>query len=356
MAWSVVQSRLLRIAGALLPLTLVAAERFVPQYDSYPPTYTGAQPIRPSYRLIVGDAADTAAIDEPQQRGARPSARLAQRGELPKAYRRSPYEERYDESPMAPRAVRDDSTSSPIRHQSRKFPAEAYEHRGAQISGEYTIRPVAETVTESDTPQAEGQLQPVEVLEGSGQSYWSTDANCQSCNVQGESICDPYYRCHTCDRAPCPCPTDEVLTYYRCNYYGHYPTFWRPWPDGFLKYRPQVKETMYDRFRKPEQGSLAPFDAGAGAAPPATGLEPPPLPTPTTPPQLLPNEDLPQPRQQPVLPPPRNRGSAPPPLLEENAPAPAAPGNNDQSFWRGSMNRVKGMLRIGTPEIAANYR
>lgn len=94
-------------------------------------------------------------------------------------------------------------------------------------------------------------LEPVEVLD----CGVPVPPECGPCQSEYDgSICDGVYRSKGCDRIPCPCPTDEVLSYYRCNFYGHYPTFWRPWPGGFLKYRPEVHQTMYDRFRKPQPG------------------------------------------------------------------------------------------------------
>ncbi|MFO0947400.1 MAG: hypothetical protein U1D30_15945 [Planctomycetota bacterium] len=102
-------------------------------------------------------------------------------------------------------------------------------------------------------------LHPVEVIDGEGNV--AAGQTCTNCGTTGEGICDCVYREKGCDRDPCPCPTDEVLSYYRCQHYGYYPTFWRPWPEGWLKYRPQVPHTLYDRFRKTQPGYRGPADA-----------------------------------------------------------------------------------------------
>lgn len=102
-------------------------------------------------------------------------------------------------------------------------------------------------------------LHPVEIIDGEGSM--NHGQTCSDCGISGEGICDCVYRDKGCPRDPCPCPTDEVLTYYRCHHYGHYPTFWRPWPDGWLKYRPQTPNTLYDRYRKTQPGERGTMDA-----------------------------------------------------------------------------------------------
>lgn len=99
---------------------------------------------------------------------------------------------------------------------------------------------------------------PVEVLEGSYDEGAPGCASCQSCGGGGNQggICDPNCRSKGCNREKCPCPSDEALSYYRCNFYGHYPTFWRSFPAGFMKYRPeQPDETAHDRYRKAAKGA-----------------------------------------------------------------------------------------------------
>jgi hypothetical protein len=101
--------------------------------------------------------------------------------------------------------------------------------------------------------------QPVEVIDDGGVYYedsygGESCSTCSSCSSSDGGICDPAYRSHGCNREKCPCPSDEALSYHRCNHYGHYPTLWRTWPEGFLKYRPEPQDTLYDRFRKAPKG------------------------------------------------------------------------------------------------------
>lgn len=80
-------------------------------------------------------------------------------------------------------------------------------------------------------------------------------SDCDTCSTGADGgICDYTHRSKGCGREKCPCPSDEALSYYRCGFYGHYPTLWRNWPDGFMKYRQPVGETMYDRFRPAPKG------------------------------------------------------------------------------------------------------
>lgn len=80
---------------------------------------------------------------------------------------------------------------------------------------------------------------------------------CTTCVTSGPTLCDPNGYDKGCDRQQCPCPSEEALSYYRCNFWGHYPTFWRSWPDGFQRYRPELQSaTIHDRFRKGEPGRM----------------------------------------------------------------------------------------------------
>jgi hypothetical protein len=80
---------------------------------------------------------------------------------------------------------------------------------------------------------------------------------CTTCVASGPTLCDPTGYDKGCNRQQCPCPSEEALSYYRCNFWGHYPTFWRSWPDGFQRYRPELRSvTIYDRFRKGEPGRM----------------------------------------------------------------------------------------------------
>lgn len=104
-------------------------------------------------------------------------------------------------------------------------------------------------------PYASAPTYPVEVIEGSYEGGGEGCSSCQSCGGEG-GICDYNARSKGCNREKCPCPSDEALSYYRCNFYGHYPTFWRSFPDGFMKYRPdQPEQTAHDRFRKAAKGA-----------------------------------------------------------------------------------------------------
>lgn len=85
--------------------------------------------------------------------------------------------------------------------------------------------------------------------------HFSSGANKKKCCNPDGSICDNVCNDKGCNREPCPCPSNEVLSYYRCGHYGHYPTFWRSWPTGWLTYRPPMGDTMYDRFKKPQKGT-----------------------------------------------------------------------------------------------------
>jgi hypothetical protein len=84
-----------------------------------------------------------------------------------------------------------------------------------------------------------------------------TGGGCSSCGKKGwfghrKDDCYPAQG-FGCDREPCPCPPEEVLSYYRCNHYGYYPTLWRPWPEGWLSHRPTFGQTYYDRYRPPTE-------------------------------------------------------------------------------------------------------
>ncbi len=174
----------------------------------------------------------------------------------------------------------------------------------------------------ADGPYESDHLPPVEVLDGDGGA-----PGCQRCGIGSDgSLCDPVYRSRGCDRERCPCPLDEVLSYYRCGFYGHYPTFWRPWPTGWLKYRPFVVTTPYDRFRKAPAGGP---ESGEQGGDPEADLQnrmrdtmneggTTPAPTRRQPPELLPEEDRP------------NTGRrAPETLPEDRRPAPEAkPGSS----------------------------
>lgn len=119
---------------------------------------------------------------------------------------------------------------------------------------------------------AEAELQPVELVDGVNADPLRLPhgpaEGCASCGGRDGSLCDNVCRSRGCNRDHCPCPTDEVLSYYRCGYYGYYPTFWRPWPTGWLAYRPPVSDTMYDRYRKPRTS-----DGGEGGTGPAAKPE-----------------------------------------------------------------------------------
>lgn len=152
----------------------------------------------------------------------------------------------------------------------------------------------------------------------------SSSQPCAECVTSAPSICDYNGYNKGCDRPTCPCPSDEALSYYRCNFWGHYPTFWRSWPDGFQKYRPQLAAAnVHDRFRRSEPGrGMQPGGSGADAdldkqlrelmreqqqtAPPAPRPEPELLPDnrPTVPP---PTQPLPPPPTPPSVPAPKDQ-------------------------------------------------
>lgn len=93
------------------------------------------------------------------------------------------------------------------------------------------------------------------------------DCGCESdVTIRGPSLCEYNGLSRGCDRPRCPCPSDEALSYYRCGFWGHYPTFWRTWPEGFQKYRPQLNgQTIYDRYRTSGTGPAGPTVPGADA-------------------------------------------------------------------------------------------
>lgn len=282
------------------------------------------------------------------------------------------WEQRYPGSPTismpqytprsgsAPRVITQDAANSPQAFSSQ--PATMDSSRFVAESASYSL-------SEGGGAHMEGgqMLEPVEVLD-CGQPVPSGCTTCGDVGHDG-SICDYVYRSKGCDRIPCPCPTDEVLSYYRCNFYGHYPTFWRPWPGGFLKYRPEVNETMYDRYRKPEPGAamLPPGEQGPQTQqPPATDLDrelqelmrdsqvprnsqqrvPPPaldqqdqqrpqLPTPQTSPQ--------QPQQQ------QERELSPPPALPDQS-------NNGQSGMMRTIGRFFSNNQRAEPQLSQRRR
>lgn len=109
---------------------------------------------------------------------------------------------------------------------------------------------------QEERPRRE-MLQPIEVVSHSSPAGCSScgsnrcNGGCQPTYSSGSSrrICDPPSCDRGCNREPCPCPSDEVLSYYRCNHYGYYPTFWRSWPKGWLTHRPQIDTSGHDRFK-----------------------------------------------------------------------------------------------------------
>lgn len=100
---------------------------------------------------------------------------------------------------------------------------------------------------------------PVEVASANEVEYECADCGCGDVTLRGPSLCEPNGLSRGCDRPHCPCPSDEALSYYRCNFWGHYPTFWRTWPEGFQRYRPaRETQTIYDRYRTAATGPSGP--------------------------------------------------------------------------------------------------
>lgn len=171
-------------------------------------------------------------------------------------------------APQGTRAAYSRSINAPTYQQVSR--PTGYRRPSGEVRGNDIVQPVRyqaevapqETIVGPEVPvMPEGMpAQPVEVIEDGatyyegGMEYEESFSNCSNCSTSGGGICDPGYRSKGCDREKCPCPSDEALSYYRCNHYGHYPTLWRTWPEGFLKYRPEPQDTMYDRFRKAPKG------------------------------------------------------------------------------------------------------
>jgi len=195
------------------------------------------------------------------------------------------------------------------------------------------VQPIAadQAPVYQEGPYASAPTYPVEVLDGSNEGGGEGCASCQSCGGGGQGgICDPNCRSKGCNREKCPCPSDEALSYYRCNFYGHYPTFWRSFPEGFMKYRPeQPEQTAHDRFRKAAKGAeSAPANAGSNR-----------------------DQDLDQQlkdlmnKEQQKSPAPTSPNRAAPELLPENVnpqapPAPNPPAPGPQSQYRNQSRRA----------------
>lgn len=176
------------------------------------------------------------------------------------------------------------------------------------------------------------------VMEGAGISHpveiisdgTEDSAPCLDCVTTGPTLCDPNFYDKGCNRPRCPCPSEEALSYYRCNFWGHYPTFWRSWPEDFQRYRPELANTYHDRFRKGEAGQPGAYgmpgaDAdldeqlqemlrqqqglpGAPGQPPPSSTQPP---TTRPEPELLPEDAI---HEQPLPPSaaPQDRSQVPP--------------------------------------------
>ncbi len=119
-----------------------------------------------------------------------------------------------------------------------------------------------ETIVGPEVPvMPEGMpAQPVEVIEDGatyyegGMEYEESFSNCSNCSTSGGGICDPGYRSKGCDREKCPCPSDEALSYYRCNHYGHYPTLWRTWRKASSSIDPNRRTPCMTVSAKPPRG------------------------------------------------------------------------------------------------------
>lgn len=276
--------------------------------------------------------------------------------QTPRAVGRAPYGTQVHRG--AVRATYADGTQMQRPPVSRAYQMQP---QGEIRAGRTQARPVAyeseemvgETIIQEEgqpimpMPMDGGTTYPVEVIHGDPQydssypveEYTEDYSTCSTCNSGGGGICDYAPRSKGCDREKCPCPSDEALSYYRCNFYGHYPTLWRAWPEGFLKYRPDItQETVYDRYRPAPKG----MDRGAG------GKNDPDLDE-----QL---KDLLRDQQKPGAEsgtaPDGPRGAAPPArrtpdLLPEDAltPEPPAPGPKDGSHYQQRRIPARGNVR-----------
>ena len=194
----------------------------------------GAQVNRGRSAVRTGGAYNPAAEryeSRPVQRPQSRSQGFVPQGEVRGGYEQTAERVSYNEGPEA---IHEDAL--PVE----PIPADHGSYQGEPIGSPYQSEPTY----------------PVEVLEGSYEGGAEGCASCQSCGGgDGGGICDYNGRSKGCNREKCPCPSDEALSYYRCNFYGHYPTLWRSFPDGFLKYRPeQEPQTPHDRFRKAAKG------------------------------------------------------------------------------------------------------
>ncbi|MFO0945336.1 MAG: hypothetical protein U1D30_05225 [Planctomycetota bacterium] len=148
-------------------------------------------------------------------------------------------------------------------------------------------------VTESTEPAA-----PVEIAEPVARGDVAVVPSLVAGCPQGQ--CTPYYR-----NRPVGKPNEqkrimmhnrlnepEWYRYYRCQHYGHYPTQWAAWPEGFMACRrPHPGPHPYDLFRPPPRNSTG----GERPLPPSE---------PDVPPARQEPERLPEPGSLNVPPPP----------------------------------------------------
>ncbi|MBY0587353.1 hypothetical protein K2X85_09270 [bacterium] len=151
--------------------------------------------------------------------------------------------------------VRGNQAVQPVRYQAEVAVEPMPAGPEMALPNEMPVQTEGPVYTEMPPANHMMSAQPVEIIEEGGVVYDQScsSGSCASCSAGG-GICDPNNLSHGCNRERCPCPSDEALSHYRCGHYGHYPTLWRTWPEGFLQYRPTPQDTPYDRFRKAPKG------------------------------------------------------------------------------------------------------
>lgn len=292
---------------------------------------TSPRPTAPSYELSVESVPDWALDDEQPAAAVFTAPRMGTPpGRAPRSTNGGGQHEagyRGRHAPAATAGVEPGTVPVPLEAMADVGPSESVPAEGI---GSDPADPIysAGAMVPVDEGVERQVLHPVEVIDGSA----TCSAQGSACQFEHDGgICDVVYRSYGCNREPCPCPTDEVLSYYRCENYGYFPTFWRPWPCGWLKYRPDVSDTAYDRFRKtaPAEGNGGGIDPGLGPEPrsssdedldrelqemlrtaPTPGRAPTPPGRQRRPPELLPEESMPEPPRRPDAP------SAPPPKVD----------------------------------------